>query len=105
MSEGVASYFKAGVAELTPFAIGLNKVFFCRPEFHTHYQNRLSESCREMSRKTVEFLGHEVVVFNGYVSLSDILSYSRFGRIGRMVDRLEVAYANLLRWMSACVRG
>lgn len=52
-------------AELVPFAVGFNKVVFCRPEMHAEYYAHVGGGdASPRVRKTASFMGHQVAVFS-----------------------------------------
>lgn len=105
VSEGVNAYFNAPGGALSPFAIGLNKIFFCRPNLHAFYRDKLRQGCPEMYLKATEFLGHEVDVFAGYDRLSNILGYTRLRAFGRAARHLEDTRDRLRNWLAIRTRG
>lgn len=100
VSEGVNIYFRQSPDVFSPFAIGLNKVFLCRPDFQSFYRDCLTRSCKEMYAKATQMLGCEVDVFTGYQSISDILGHSRFSRAARMAKYLEGKTDLLRDWLA-----
>lgn len=104
VSEGVNAYVLENRQKLVPFAIGMNKVFFTRPTLHSLYREELRRRCREMYRKPSELFGSPVDVFDGYSSLSCVLSYSRLGALQRLARLLEAGQYGLQNWLAVRLR-
>ncbi len=64
VAEGGARYLSSARAGLTPFAIGLNKVFLCRGEQAGLYRNELCSRSARYIYKESEFFGATVTVFH-----------------------------------------
>lgn len=99
--EGVISYFQDRERNLVPFAVGLNKVFFCRLGRHAEYRAVLRRDCQEMFRKTSVFLGREIDVYEGYRSITEIFGYSRFGWAQEVLNPLRSFHHKVMSIMSS----
>ena len=99
VSEGVCSYLQEYGDRLAPFAIGINKVFLCRPDLHSNYREKLKNSAREMYDWSKESFGKEVDVYNGYDSIKFAVGNSKFYLINPIIrwgGRVHFKFLNFI---------
>lgn len=87
VAEGAARYLDAPRSRLTPFAIGLNKVFLSRGQYAGFYRDEFCSRSARYVYKHTEFYGAKVTVFHA-------------GR-GSARQRLVGRVAKSVRWRTA----
>jgi hypothetical protein len=63
VSDGVRAALAEGDVDLTPFAIGANKVLFARDDHAIEYRNQLRDAVPRRFLKAAELMGRPVAVF------------------------------------------
>ncbi|MHA1566418.1 MAG: class I SAM-dependent methyltransferase [Alphaproteobacteria bacterium] len=99
VSEGVFHFYQDHPGKLVPFAISLNKVFFCHADYGDFYRSRLQARRTRQFSKNTELLGHPVAVYR-HPSLrhrlrdTHIWQLTRNTPAGRLVKTIVSLFAN-----------
>jgi hypothetical protein len=63
VSDGTQQFLRERRPDLVPFAIGLNKVYFCRPPLAQHYGEAVRATCADLFLRRAAFLGAPVDIY------------------------------------------